>query len=327
MKQIVIEPYIRKMAQSLLIDLRNKGYGRYQIPEDRLRDFENELTNQNLLDYASYVHKIRDLYSVIIRLQPETFDWFHDRYFLSLTQRIDLSKSITVGAATKKFYEWVSDRMRYEDVRSQILLPYMKQLNIKACCYCNAQYASTFVEGVDRMASYDLDHCYPQSKYPYLSTSFFNLVPSCGCCNRHKSNHNSFHYPLYVTKRQHMLQMKLTPASIIRYWLSANSDVLELELRDGADAPAGFANDYNDVFHISELYTSHTDEAEEILWKSRIYNDTYKKQLRLAFNKLFANDYEKFMRFYLGFYYKESDILKRPLSKLKQDIAKQLGLL
>lgn len=79
------------------------------------------------------------------------------------------------GVTTKKFYEWVSDRMRYDDVRSFGLLPFMKQLNIKTCCYCNAQYATTFINGNDSLASYDLDHYYPQSKYPYLSTSFLIL--------------------------------------------------------------------------------------------------------------------------------------------------------
>ena len=65
--------------------------------------------------------------------------------------------------------------MRYDDVRSFGLLPFMKQLNIKTCCYCNAQYATTFINGNDSLASYDLDHYYPQSKYPYLSTSFLIL--------------------------------------------------------------------------------------------------------------------------------------------------------
>lgn len=97
-----------------------------------------------------------------------------------MTHNLDLSKQIQYGANTKKFYEWVSDRMRYDDVRSSWLLPFMKQLNIKTCCYCNAQYATTFINGDDSMASYDLDHYYPQSKYPYLSTSFLILYQVVG---------------------------------------------------------------------------------------------------------------------------------------------------
>ena len=36
------------------------------------------------------------------------------------------------------------------------------------------------MNGDDSMASYDLDHYYPQSKYPYLSTSFLILYQVVG---------------------------------------------------------------------------------------------------------------------------------------------------
>lgn len=108
--------------------------------------------------------------------------------------------------------------------------------------------------------------------------------------------------------------------------MTAESNALKIDLLDGIDAPLGYANDYDKVFHITELYTAHTDEAEKIIWKSRIYNNSYRDQLQHSFGKLFGNDVEKIMRLYWGFYSKESDIFKRPLSKLKQDIARQLGL-
>ena len=79
--------------------------------------------------------------------------------------------------------------------------------------------------------------------------------------------------------------------------------------------------------HIRKIYTAHIDEVEEILWKSRIYNDSYREQLRQSFSNLFAHESDKFLRLYYGFFIKESDILKRPLSKMKQDIAKQIGLI
>lgn len=49
--------------------------------------------------------------------------------------------------------------------------------------------------------------------------------------------------------------------------------------------------------------------------------------LRQSFSNLFAHESDKFLRLYYGFFIKESDILKRPLSKMKQDIAKQIGLI
>lgn len=316
------------MATAYLEILRTKRPGSYQTPEKRLANFENELRDTlHLPDYANYVKEIKRLYPIIIRLQPEYYDRFHQRYFESLTYNINLSKPITRRTTTKKFYEWISDRMRYNDVRSYWILPFIKKLNIKTCCYCNAQYATTFITDKNNIATYDLDHYYPQSKYPYLSTSFFNLIPSCGCCNKHKSDQDDFHYPLYVNKHQQLLQFNINPRSIINYWLSGNPEMIGIDIIDGKDAPSGFADDYDKVFHIRKLYTAHVDEAEEILWKSKIYNKSYMEQLQLSFSKLFAHEPTKFSRFYYNFYCKESDILKRPLSKMKQDIAKQIGLI
>lgn len=328
MKQIVIEQYIRDIAKDYLVALRIKGLGRYKTPEERLSDFESELRDiHHLPDYANYIKEIRRLYPIIIRLQPNYYEWFHERYFESLTNKINLSTSIKIGATSMKFYEWVSDRMRYKDVRSSKLLPYIKRLKIKTCCYCNAQYATTFIKNRDSMTSYDLDHFYPQSKYPYLSTSFFNLIPSCSCCNRHKSNRNDFHYPLYVNKYKQLLKFNIKPSSIIEYWLTADYRKLKIDIIDGKDAELGFADKYDNVFHIRKLYTAHLDEVEEVLWKSKIYNDSYLEQLRESFENLFAHESEKFWRLYYGFYVKDSDILMRPLSKMKQDIAKQIGLI
>lgn len=328
MKHIVIERHIRNLAKDYLKVLCAKGYGRHETPLDKLRKFEYELRKKlHMSDYVDYVKEIQRLYPIIIRLQPECYEWFHKRYFESLTNKIDLSKIIKIKKTSKKFYEWVSDRMRYNDVRSSWLLPFIKQLNIKTCCYCNAQYATTVISGTNSIASYDLDHYYPQSKYPYLSTSFFNLIPSCGYCNRHKSNQTTLEYPLYVNRHKQMLRFEINRSDIIKYWLTANSEMIHIDLVDGKDAPFGFAKEYDNVFHIQRIYTAHIDEVEEILWKSRIYSDSYVNQLMETFGKLFAHEPEKFWRFYYGFYIKESDILIRPLSKMKQDIAKQVGLL
>lgn len=58
------------------------------------------------------------------------------------------------------------------------------KLGIKACVYCNASYT---VATDDDRATFQIDHSYPKSKYPFLCTSFFNLQPSCMHCNQIKS--------------------------------------------------------------------------------------------------------------------------------------------
>lgn len=84
---------------------------------------------------------------------------------------------------------------------------------------------------------------------------------------------------------------------------------------------------HQDRFHIDQIYSEFTDTAEEIIWKAKIYNKTYREQLMSEFKKLFPNGMIDFPRFFYGFYIGEEEILKRPLTKLMQDFAKEMGLL
>ena len=76
-----------------------------------------------------------------------------------------------------------------------------------------------------------------------------------------------------------LLRFNIKPNSLIQYWLTANQETLYIDVVDGKDAPLGFAVEYDKIFHIRKFYTAYLDEVEEILWKSRIYNASYKKQV------------------------------------------------
>lgn len=60
-------------------------------------------------------------------------------------------------------------------------------LNIRACLYCNAQYSFAYKFENKQNARLQLDHFFSSSKYPYLSISLYNLIPSCSHCNQKKS--------------------------------------------------------------------------------------------------------------------------------------------
>lgn len=44
-----------------------------------------------------------------------------------------------------------------------------KKLGIKTCVYCNASYA---IATDDNKATYQVDHCFPKSKYPFYVLHF-----------------------------------------------------------------------------------------------------------------------------------------------------------
>lgn len=55
------------------------------------------------------------------------------------------------------------------------------------CPFCN-EYPVKIIERKNRLGGkptlhFDLDHFYPQHRYPYLALSFYNHIPSCKYCN------------------------------------------------------------------------------------------------------------------------------------------------
>jgi len=57
------------------------------------------------------------------------------------------------------------------------------QFNLSYCPYCNEQVTHGLTGQAERRALLQLDHFYPQSRHPYFSVSFFNMIPGCSQCN------------------------------------------------------------------------------------------------------------------------------------------------
>lgn len=57
-----------------------------------------------------------------------------------------------------------------------------KSLGYRICPYCHYSYMLV-TEERERGIRPDLDHYYPQHKYPYLALALHNLIPSCSTCN------------------------------------------------------------------------------------------------------------------------------------------------
>lgn len=330
MRRILITNKEKEFASKYLSDMKAEGKGNYQTPLTRLNEFYNHLLKQGekMERYSDYVNNIIRHYDEIITLLPSKFGEYQDEYFNGLDEN-NMSVGIDYKACTKPFFEWVLYCMRYDETRAKKLIQYIHKMGIRTCVYCNAQYAITFVSDEESFATYDLDHVWAKSSYPFLCTSFFNLVPSCPYCNKLKSK-NPSDFNLYTEDEKEIdpFEFRLTRASKLKYYLSNQDDDLEISMVASDKGDQTNAANHNSLFHIDQIYSSHKDVVAEIIWKSRIYNESYRLQLRESFAKIFSgtNITFDFERMYKGYYTRPSDIHKRPLTKMLQDIGKQLGM-
>lgn len=339
MKRILLTPVLEINAQDYLKDLRALP----DNPEARLERLIRALSSAGYQDGEKYVDIIRQHYSEIVTASPEQMVNDIEPLFtpyLALDVSMELSLEIsgingTKKRVTKKFYSFVVEALRYDDVQAKVFPKYIKKMGIKSCVYCNAQYAvatkrGKIDEGTIFRSTYTLDHHKPKSKYPYLASSFFNLYPCCSTCNQTKSYRDPI-FELYVrpsdsTVRRNPFEFRLDSYSFVKYSMSGNVDDLEVSLKTKAGIPQKELDDYENYFHISDLYNNYNDIVEEVIWKYRMYNEAGRCALRASFESVLPN-LTDFNRFILGNYDREADMLKRPLAKLVHDVARQLGIL
>ena len=79
---------------------------------------------------------------------------------------------------------------------------------------------------------------------------------------------------------------------------------------------------------IEELYQSHIDVIDELLWKKEVYTDDYKLSLSAILdNTDFKLTNQEIDRFITGYYINKEDYGKHPLSKMVADISREIGLI
>lgn len=204
------------------------------------------------------------------------------------------------------------------------------QLNIKACPYCNSQFTLTIrTNGNPKKARFQFDHFFSKSVYPYLSLSMYNLVPSCADCNLSKSDvpvNLHEHYHPYYSSIADRMKFQLNDESVVKNLLAGKSSPSKIttECVPISTGDETIVREHCRIFDIEGVYGNHTDYAEELVLKAILYPESKRKEL---FELGIFRDQATFKRYVLGNYPYTDDILKRPLAKFTQDIARQLKLI
>ncbi len=76
----------------------------------------------------------------------------------------------------------------------------LKILDMDVCPYCNRAFTITVekgkMNGSGKGIRPEFDHYFPRKYYPYLAVNLYNLIPSCGICNKFKSYHDTYKEPI-----------------------------------------------------------------------------------------------------------------------------------
>jgi hypothetical protein len=317
---------LKGIEEGFLIQAKLRGDDS-TTPLERLEKGRNKFNglHQQVLDYC-----IND-FDVIIKANPAglqgIIQHFHQKGW-------DVVMNDIINPKTgRQFKDAVFACFGYSSFRSDPLkgIWYADKLNIKACPYCNSQFTLTTREnGNPKKARFQFDHFFAKTDYPYLSISMYNLIPACADCNLSKSSsptNLTDNYHPYHSSIADKSEFSLDDKSVLEKLILKNVDqkVIKIKFEPTSPIHGNLINNHKRTFHLDDIYENHTDFAEEILMKAIMYPETKRREL---FNIMgLFRDESTFYRYLLGNYHLEGDILKRPLAKFTQDIAKQLGLI
>ncbi len=198
-------------------------------------------------------------------------------------------------------------------------------MNRNTCTYCNRNYTLTVIKNrhkkkhnnSDRIARPQFDHWFPQSKYPILALSYFNLIPSCSMCNTTLKGTIEFNTKDYV----HPYIDEKETYSFDFFYDSTNELKVTVEVVKDSKMDKTLK-----VFEIEEIYNAHSNlELKDLIDLRQKYSTNYIESI----TDIFKNEHigkDDILRMVFGIESNIDNYHKRTMNKFKIDILKVLGV-
>ncbi|MCP1996112.1 HNH endonuclease [Flavobacterium sp. HSC-61S13] len=298
---------VKDIIQSRIRNIIKSGIsinGCKASPFGELRNYLQSLLNDNELErlITARPNTLERIIASITNFYPDFIDSTTDSHF------------VLYNIFVKNCYDKSDKFSKYD---------FITRIDRDTCPYCNRNYI--YYISRSKEIKPQIDHFFPQSKYPFLAMSFYNLIPSCQTCNGFGAKEEKDPLIVGLTNpyllKSSAFSFTFEPVSsrIISTLLDKNS----IKVKIIKNIPG-----HLEVFKLKDLYELHSDHVVELIFKSKIkYSDTYRTYLEKYKEKGLEFSDNEIDRMILGNYATEEDIHKRPLAKLYQDIGKELGLI
>lgn len=207
------------------------------------------------------------------------------------------------------------------------------------CTYCNRQYTFTVVKKDEKLKSKKVwgkndncritrpafDHWFAHKDYPLMSISLFNLIPSCSICNSSAKGMTAFsletHIHPYVHEDGHPK---------LKFEASQTTEVQPkwtVKICTASDSKE--ERTVND-FGMADIYACHGElEVKDLMDFKEKYTEGYLKDLfvKVLNDSKGALTQKDVYRMLFGTEMDEDNYLDRPLSQMKHDLLKDMGVI
>lgn len=240
---------------------------------------------------------------------------------------------------------------------------YFKALGINVCPYCNRMYVfvvdkteKIIKKGKEtevitkKITAPQIDHFFPQDKYPHLACSLYNFIPSCSICNHIKSNHVKDIINPHIEGFEKDGSFRASFDKDDEILVSLNNVKVKIRKTTPFSLDPIKNNEEKnkckrikktiELFHLTDIYNEHKIELKDLFDRYRNYCKPKRKDiLRLFHEDELKNDIEglteKQVDAVLSLYAKKMKNMflglplgaegkEYPLRKFKEDIIEQL---
>lgn len=207
-----------------------------------------------------------------------------------------------------------------------------EKLDVNVCPYCNRIYTFSVKKTNKNKSNHDiesiirpeLDHYFPQSRYPMFALSFFNLIPSCKICNSSIKGDKELDlkknlHP-YLNGISDKYKFDYKPLDITGF--DGRKENLEVIItKETTDLKSD--NDLQ-FFKINEIYKKHNDIVANLINRRKVYTEEMLDEIEniLNFNTKITSKDELFKVTFNP--PNEDEIINTSLGKLKKDIIDKL---
>lgn len=326
-----INPNQQKIIDALIVHKNGLlGFIKARANQSCIDEVKAWLSDANIEKILT--EKPNDLFDINIRFFSElpSYDLVEYNFYLMDIRKRKLS---TMQSSIRKKYSLLRAELEkifdYNNYFSDKNSPYStydlaNNLDVPTCPYCNRMYTKTVINRqkngvVNKITRPEFDHWFPKSKFPLLALSFYNLIPSCHTCNSSVKGPSDFalttHLHPYLDENVNMQ---------FSYEFDTNLNKHKFKIKFDGDLD-GKTQKTVEGFMLKEIYETHEDEISDLLRIRNVYSDTYLQKLSKLLGTSVSD--EELYRLAFGTYMEEASFDKRPLSRMKRDILKELGII
>lgn len=292
--KIVEEHYekVKAQCESIIRKLKGKKFKKNQVDFKYISNADLEAANKKFIEFLKWIEKEENIKKIITGKPKELLDIYNDivdKFSFNICKFHKDKK----GKYVYEFYEDENGKNIYEfhqvfgeyGIRGETVLKEIEKIfnyiwfrdkyayeltdkmKVNICPYCNREFVFTVIdEDGKNIIRPELDHYFPQSKYPMYSLSIYNLIPSGHICNsnikgKNNLNLNDHLHPYIIENKEFSFVMDMK-----------NGQIKDTEIQITSEHPK--VNNTIDFFKLRQIYKCHKDVSDDI---KKIY-DTYKPQ-------------------------------------------------